>query len=84
MPDDPKAIWISVTNYRGEKSLREVIPSGIHYGDTPWHPEMHWYMNAWDVAKGAVRSFPLASIYRIATARPEGAAIATTPEPATP
>src|ERR1700733_7374743 len=35
----PNAISLVYTNYRGETSVRRVIPQRIWFGATDWHPE---------------------------------------------
>jgi len=60
--DRQKAIRIVYTNYRGETSLREVVPQRVWFGATEWHPDEQWLLDAMDVAKGAPRSFALRDI----------------------
>jgi predicted DNA-binding transcriptional regulator YafY len=58
----PNAISLVYTNYRGETSVRRVIPQRIWFGATDWHPENQWMLDAVDVDKDAERSFALKDI----------------------
>lgn len=55
-------INICYTNYRGETSIRKIIPIKIWFGKTDWHPEDQWLLDATDVEKNAVRSFSMKDI----------------------
>lgn len=57
-----KVLRIVYTNYRGETSLREVVPNRIWFGATDWHPEEQWLLDAFDLEKNAERSFALSAI----------------------
>lgn len=56
------AISLVYTNYRGETSVRRVIPKRIWFGATDWHPEDQWMLDAVDLDKQAERSFALKDI----------------------
>jgi predicted DNA-binding transcriptional regulator YafY len=56
------AISLVYTNYRGETSVRRVIPQRIWFGATDWHPEEQWVLDAVDLDKQAERSFALKDI----------------------
>jgi hypothetical protein len=60
MPID--AVWIVYRNYRGEVSRRLVVPSRIWFGVTQWHSEYQWFLEADDLEKSTIRSFPLRDI----------------------
>jgi predicted DNA-binding transcriptional regulator YafY len=60
--DTDTAISLVYTNYRGETSVRRVIPQRIWFGATDWHPEEQWMLDALDVEKQADRSFALKDI----------------------
>ena len=51
---------IMYTNYRGETSERNIIPSMVWFGATDWHPVPQWLVTAWDMDKNATRDFALA------------------------
>ena len=59
---DPKQISICYTNYRGETSIRKIIPLKIWFGKTDWHKEEQWLLDAIDVEKNAERSFAMKDI----------------------
>ncbi len=60
--DDERSVRILYTNYRGETSLRRIVPERIHFGSTEWHPEPQWLLDAVDIEKKATRSFALKDI----------------------
>lgn len=54
------AITMRYTNYRGEQSIRKIIPSDVpQFLATEHHLEPQWIMRAWDIDKGAYRDFAL-------------------------
>jgi predicted DNA-binding transcriptional regulator YafY len=55
-------IRICYTNYRGETSIRTVVPQKIIFGSNEWHKEPQWLMEAIDVEKGQPRTFALKDI----------------------
>ena len=55
-------IKIQYTNWRGENSLRSVIPRKILFGSTEWHPSKQWLLYAHDVDKNDMRSFAIQDI----------------------
>lgn len=58
-----KLIVIDYTNWKGERRERSVIPVRMYWGQTEHHPRNQWLMEAWDVAKEAVRTFAMADIH---------------------
>lgn len=60
--DHPQAVRIVYTNWRGETAPRTIIPRDLTFGATSWHPEPQWLLDAWDVGKGAERTFALRDI----------------------
>jgi transcriptional regulator with XRE-family HTH domain len=50
------------TNWRGERSVRRVIPTRIYFGATSYHPRPQWLMEALDVDKGVARAFAVADM----------------------
>lgn len=52
-------IKVLYTNWRGEVALRTIVPIGIRYGSTDWHPEPQWLLHVHDVDKGAEREYAL-------------------------
>lgn len=63
-PNDAKtAVVILYTNYRGETAVRCIIPRTIRFASSEWHPEEQWLIDAYDIDKGAERSFALKDIH---------------------
>ncbi|MBO9428793.1 hypothetical protein [Sulfitobacter sp. R18_1] len=56
---DQPPVQMKYKNWRGETSVRTIIPISVRYGNTEWHPEMGWLMLAFDVDKQAEREFAL-------------------------
>ena len=56
------AVVVVYTNYRGETALRKIVPKRIWFGNTEWHPEDGWLLDAYDIEKGAERSFAMKDI----------------------
>lgn len=52
-------VALTYTNWRGETSVRSIIPRGVWFGSTEWHPEPQWLLRAWDTEKDAERDFAL-------------------------
>lgn len=57
-----KEVKILYTNYRGETAVRTIVPIKIWFGETDWHPEKQWLLDAYDNEKQAERSFALKDI----------------------
>lgn len=57
-----KIVEILYTNWRGEKSIRLIIPEQIYFGKTEWHPLRQWLLKAYDCEKKAPRDFALKDI----------------------
>lgn len=55
-------VEIDYVNHRGERSMRRIIPIGIRYGSTEYHPELQWLMCANDLTKDDVRTFAMKDI----------------------
>ena len=47
------------TNYRGEVAERRIHPQRIYFGNTPWHPDTQWLMEAYDLDRKEMRDFAL-------------------------
>jgi predicted DNA-binding transcriptional regulator YafY len=60
----PVGVRIDYVNYRGERSLRNIVPQRCYLGEVEWHPGPQWIIDAWDVDKAAVRSFAVCDIQR--------------------
>ena len=55
--NENQAISIVYTNYRGETSIRRIIPLEIRFLSTEWHPQEQWCLIAHDLDKNAERTF---------------------------
>ncbi len=60
--DSNKVVVIRYTNYRGETALRRIMPKAVRFGSTEWHPAEQWFLDAFDLDKGADRSFAMKDI----------------------
>ena len=58
-----KKIRFNYRNYKGNVSLRTVVPDRIYFGSTEQHKEEQWIMLAWDVDKEQDRAFAIRDIY---------------------
>ena len=67
-PGPRGAIKIDYTNYRGERSVREIAPERLWFGVTEWHPQPQWLLDAFDVEKQKQRSFALRDIHGVSDA----------------
>lgn len=52
-------IRVRYTNYKGETSIRSIVPSSIDLGSNKWHERPQWLLTAYDMDKRAVRTFAL-------------------------
>lgn len=57
-----RAVTIVYHNHRGETARRSIIPLGLRFAATGWHPQAQWLLEAYDVDKQAARSFAVADI----------------------
>jgi hypothetical protein len=65
MSTTSKRVTFTYTNYRGEVSVRLVLPpdtGGFFCGSTEWHPEPQWLLRALDLHKGLERTFAVKDI----------------------
>jgi predicted DNA-binding transcriptional regulator YafY len=56
-------VVIDYTNWRGERAERLIHPDFIWFGESPFHPEPQWVLEAWDYEKQANRWFALKDIH---------------------
>ncbi|MBT3408727.1 hypothetical protein HOC99_04640 [Candidatus Woesearchaeota archaeon] len=52
-----KKVKLLYTNYRGETSIRNIIPKKIVFISNEWHKEEQWCILAYDLNKQADRTF---------------------------
>ena len=57
------AVEIDYTNWRGERGVRRVAPTGIVWGSNEWHREPQWLLMAFDIGKSEHRTFAMSSIH---------------------
>lgn len=62
--DKNKQLIFEYKNWKGEISIRNVVPVEIRFGNTEWHPEEQWLMKAWDFDKGDYREFAMKDIIK--------------------
>ncbi len=59
---EKKPLVFKYKNWRGETSIRKVMPIKIWYGSTKWHPQEGWLLKAMDLDKDAERDFSIKDI----------------------
>lgn len=57
--DDATLIEVLYTNWRGETSLRRVVPKTLRFGTSEWHPDPQYLLDVYDVDKKVRREFAL-------------------------
>ncbi len=60
--DNRPELRFPYTNWRGEFSVRRVLPIRVWFGSTDWHPEPQWLLRALDLDKGGERDFAFSQI----------------------
>ena len=58
-----KEVKIVYTNYKGETSIRTIIPIEVFFGSNEWHTEEQWLLRAMDAEKQAERTFAMKDIH---------------------
>lgn len=56
-------IKLDYTNWKGVRSSRNIIPIELVYTSTDYHPEVQWFLVAFDKDKDDVRSFAIKDIH---------------------
>ncbi len=56
------AIHVNYKNWRGEISIRKIIPLEVYFGSTEYHKEEQWLLRAWDVGKEDYRTYALKDV----------------------
>lgn len=62
---EPKCLEILYKNWRGEESVRKIIPKSVRYDSTKWHPEPQWLLLAFDLDKKEEREFAMKDFKRL-------------------
>jgi len=57
-----KSIKVKYKNWKGEISIRTIVPVFIYYSHTDFHKEDQWLMDVWDVDKDAERTYAMQDI----------------------
>lgn len=60
--DQKISVEICYTNYRGETTIRKIVPRKIYFGSSDWHPDQQWLLEATDLEKNQIRNFALKDI----------------------
>lgn len=58
-----KEVIIDYTNWRGERSMRRVLPDAIFFEANEWHPVEQWLLGAFDCEKQEYRTFAMSNIH---------------------
>lgn len=56
-------VSIDYTNHRGERRMRKIRPHHIFFGETEYHPGQQWFVVAYDIEKGAARTFAMSGVH---------------------
>lgn len=56
-------VEIDYTNWKGERSIRKIVPRQLFEGKNEWHPELQWLVLALDLDKQADRNFAMKDIH---------------------
>jgi hypothetical protein len=59
MDQEDAPIQVNYTNWKGAVRLREIVPVGLRYGDSPYHPGKQWLLEALDPEDGKIKDFSL-------------------------
>lgn len=60
--DPAMAVTFAYRNWKGEVSVRRVVPMQMYFGSTPFHKEGQWLLPAYDLDKKEWRTFALKDI----------------------
>ena len=58
-----QTVEIDYTNWRGERSVRRIVPDRIQWTANNWHKETQWLLRAWDEEKHDFRDFAVKDIH---------------------
>lgn len=53
------ALVVSYTNWQGVTRIRRVVPMGVVFRSSQWHPDPQWLLICRDVEKDELREFAL-------------------------
>jgi len=57
-----KPVKILYTNYRGETSVRNILPKKLYFGSTEYHKDEQWLLLADDLDKNEERTFAMKDV----------------------
>ena len=60
--ENNKEVKILYTNWKGETSVRSIVPKELFFGSSEWHKEDQWLLRADDLDEKAKRTFALKDI----------------------
>lgn len=60
--DQLREIKMLYKNNRGETTVRRLVPIKIFFGQTEWHQDEQWLLEAYDVDRTANRTYALREI----------------------
>ena len=55
-------IKVLYCNWRGETTVRKIIPIKIYVGSTEYHSQEQWLLEVWDCERNALRTYALKDI----------------------
>ncbi len=61
---EQRKILIDYTNNRNERAVRTILPYGMIWGETEWHPGEQYLLEALDVEKDSLRTFAVKDIHQ--------------------
>ena len=53
---------VKYKNWKGEVSIRNIIPQEVWFGHTDYHKDKQWLLNVWDIEKDAPRTYAMMDI----------------------
>lgn len=56
-------VEIDYTNWRGERSVRKIIPEKMIFSSNEFHKDPQWLLVALDIEKNAQRTFAMQDIH---------------------
>jgi len=57
-----QVVEIDYVNWRGERSIRCILPLTMHFASSKWHTEPQWLLSAEDLSKRETRDFAMKHI----------------------
>lgn len=64
LPENTKKKFVKILyrNYRGEVSMRKILPGQLFFGKTEWHNEEQYLLRAFDLEKNTEHDFAMKDI----------------------